>query len=341
MKILIAAPLLPSQPGGPGMYAALLGEEFRRRGFVVSLCAFGDVRTYPPGIRHLVYLLRAYQAMRDVDAVLVLDTWSVALPALVATWLRRRKSIIRIGGDYLWEHYVARTGNRVPLSEFYTTHPGLSIKERVIYAMTKRYILPRAHRIVFSTTWQQDIWREPYRLERLPVSVIENAYAYQKSSTTDTTHTHDAPRVVWVGRTHPLKNVEILDRVVAQITKDVPDLVYEKYTNVPHEDVLRNITQARALIIPSVSEVSPNLAFEALARGTPVILTRDCGIYHVLRDVVTWVDVHDDASIDHAIRAHLDRHTYAAIQARARAFTPTRSYTQVADDFSTLIARAL
>ncbi len=51
--------------------------------------------------------------------VVALDTYSVAFPAVLAAMLFRKKLVLRVGGDFLWEQYLERVKK-----------PKLSAKER-------------------------------------------------------------------------------------------------------------------------------------------------------------------------------------------------------------------
>ena len=57
MRILIATPLLPSQPGGPGQYAVGLKNSLESRGCCVETVAFQEVTKFPSGIRHIILFL--------------------------------------------------------------------------------------------------------------------------------------------------------------------------------------------------------------------------------------------------------------------------------------------
>lgn len=175
MKILIATPLYPSEIGGPAQYAYNLEQEFKILGHEVHVAKFSAVRSWPNGLRHLLYFFSLLPKIQQADFILALDTWSVALPAVAAGRLLNRKLVIRTGGDFLWESYVERTGDLVLLRNFYqTTREKWSLKEKVIFYLT-RWVL-RCASVVFSTDWQRQIWRGPYNLNLAQTVIIENYY---------------------------------------------------------------------------------------------------------------------------------------------------------------------
>jgi len=114
---------------------------------------------------------------------------------------------------------------------------------------------------------------------------------------------------------------------------EFPNMTLKKYPNVAHEELPRVFSDARVLVIPSVSEVSPNIVFKAFAYGVPVILTNDCGLHHVLDGVVTWIDSRNVASVETALRNHFDEESYLHLVERVRDFNMERTYTDVAKEF--------
>ena len=59
MRLVLATPLYPPDPGGPATYAKVLEEELPKRGWQVDLVKFGDVRALPKVRRHFAYFMRA------------------------------------------------------------------------------------------------------------------------------------------------------------------------------------------------------------------------------------------------------------------------------------------
>ena len=91
MSILIVTPLVPPESGGPSYLSVSLKEALEKKGEKVDLIAFKEVRHYPSGIRHLLFLYKVLWRARKVDALIILDTVSVALPSVIAGWLLQKK----------------------------------------------------------------------------------------------------------------------------------------------------------------------------------------------------------------------------------------------------------
>jgi glycosyltransferase involved in cell wall biosynthesis len=338
MKILIATPLAPSQIGGPAQYAVGLGTSLERAGHTVETLTFQRVSALPTGLRHVLLFVLALTKMRDSDAVIILDTFSMALPVTLAAHVWRKKVIIRAGGDFVWEQYIERTKDSIQLSKFYTTPIQRSRKERLIMWLQRHIVYASSNTLVLSTDWLFTIWERPYALSRGSVHVIQNP-APPKEAERRAAHT-DTNVIVWMGRDIVLKNVRTLDEAVRRVRVTHPTIRFEKYSSLSHAEVGEVLSRCRALIIPSLSEVSPNLALEALALGVPVVLTSDCGLRDLLADAVVWVDPLSVDDVTEKIAWVMSDAGYKDALERASAFTYCRSYTEVAADFLELISKS-
>ena len=161
-------------------------------------------------------------------------------------------------------------------------------------------ILSSFHTVVYSTDFQRSIHKRAYK--RLPhVCVIENAVP---TSVRHEHSIHDPLRLLFVGRLVNFKRVSILiDAVFA-----MPDAVLTITGHGPEqknlEEQVRQLglkdrvaflpplfAQAKEklfaehdlLVIPSVTEISPNVALEAVSTGLPVLLTSENGLSETLR----------------------------------------------------------
>lgn len=338
MRIPIITPLLPPESGGPSYYAVGLQEALVRAGHTVDVVAFREVRKYPSGVRHVLFLFKVLWRGLRADAFIILDTVSVALPAVIAGWILGKKMVIRTGGDFVWETYVERTKKKVLLSEFYRAPRNLSRKERALVFLQKSLVFRLVDYVVFNTAWQRDVWREPYGIPEEKTAVIENEYKPRLG--------RDEPRVdahqgrgpflaAW--RPTTFKNIDTLEQAFALAKQRCPGVALEIYKDIPREELHKKMRTARALVIPSLTELGPNMAMEALALGVPVILTKDCGVRDRLGDAVAWIDPRDPEDIAHALCSLMNADMYVSAKNRAQAFTFTHSYNEIAQEFLNLL----
>lgn len=329
--IVIATPLFPPDIGGPALYAEMFSRIWSAEKQHVSVVSFGSLRKFPSGIRNVLYFFKLLPSLIKADVVFVLDTFSVALPAVILGHIFNRKVILRVGGDFLWETYVNRAKEQVLLSEFYNEERPLTFKENTIFDLTK-FVFQYADKVVFSTEWQKKMCLDAYSIDPHKVSVVENAYPVRAQR-------NIVPKnriVLSPSRSVFLKNKDGLEKAFAKVKERFFDSVLDTQTST-HEELLARISEAYMVVVPSFSEVSPNLVLDAVSLGVPVIATEDCGIRERFSDVVLWVNPKDVESIASGIEILMDAKAYSEYMARMSKFAYTRSEEDVSRDFLNLI----
>jgi glycosyltransferase involved in cell wall biosynthesis len=78
---------------------------------------------------------------------------------------------------------------------------------------------------------------------------------------------------------------------------------------VDHKTLLSRIEQSLFFILPSLSEVSPNLALECIGLKKPIILTKETGILKELPDKIKIIDPMDSNDIKKRIEELLNDDT--------------------------------
>ncbi|GMU73921.1 MAG: hypothetical protein AMXMBFR44_1200 [Candidatus Campbellbacteria bacterium] len=332
MKILIATGIYPPHAGGPSYYAKSLREELKLLGHKVAVRTFTLERWLPTGMRHAVYFLKTLPAYLWADATIVMDTFSVAVPvALMKKWFGK-KMIIRTGGDFLWEQYVERTGNKVLFSEFYTGHRYFNKKEQTIFRLMQ-WALSLADHIVFNSEYQRRVWKEPYNLDAKETSIIENAF--QKK--TDEAVQPSRKDFVCIVRDLKWKNTDTLMRAFVLAKQKAPTALLDMRFDVSHEETLTALKRCYCAILVSLGDISPNLVSEALSYGKPVILTRETGLTERLGDIVLYVDPLDEVAITDAVVQMCNDTIYKTFQGRVQEFSFVHSYKDIAREFTNLL----
>ena len=329
MKITIATPLYPPDVGGPSYYAAGLEEALKEMGHSVVVVNYGDLRSVPMGISQFLYLLRLIPHVLGSDAVIALDTASIGFPAAILCRMLRIPFVVRTGGDFLWEQYIERTHDLVPLPFFYDKHRPLSFKERTILLITK-WTLARGT-IVFSTQMQRDVWLTPYSVSIDRTHIVGNAI-----DPNDQNEKPSRKNFLWHVRPLALKNGERLHSAFTAAYKSYPDIMLDEGM-LPREELLSRMRSAYAVILPSISEISPNYIFEALQFGKPFILTKYCGLAQMLVPYGLLVDPLSEDDISNAIKELASEEGYRRAVQKASQFSMQRSYAEIAKDFLHLI----
>ena len=304
MRLLVATPLYPPEPGGPATYAAILEAELPARGIETAVLKFGDVRRFPKLVRHIAYFALLVRAGKDADAILALDPVSTGLPACLAAMLLRKRFYVKVVGDYAWEQGTQRAGIRLPLEEFVRT-----ARVPLLVALLRRvqsFVALRAHRVIVPSRYLAGIvrtWGVPE--ERL--RVIYNAFRLEDPRMPELPE-RARPRVVSAGRLVPWKGFSGLIDAMARVRKELPEATLaiagdgpdreslSSYAKVrlgdaalftgalPHADTLGLIRDADIFVLNSTYEGLSHLLIEALSLGVPVIATDAGGNPELIED---------------------------------------------------------
>ncbi|MHB1316292.1 MAG: glycosyltransferase family 4 protein [Minisyncoccota bacterium] len=326
-KIVIATPLFPPDIGGPALYAEMFSRVLLKDGHDVSVVSFGSLSKFPTGLRHLSYLLKLIPSIIRADVVYILDTFSVAVPTIILCHLFKKKSIIRVGGDFLWESYVNRTKEKMLLSEFYDEERELTFKENSIFDLTN-FVFKYVNKIIFSTEWQKNIYLDAYNIDEDKVHIVENIY-------TTRSQRNIVPKnrvILSPSRDIFLKNKEGLKQAFDIVKDRFFDAVLDTETSTQAE-LLNRINEAYMIVVPSFSEVSPNIVLDAISLGVPCVVTKDCGMKDLFGDIVVWIDPKDPKSIAEGIEMLMDSRTYSEYMFRMSKFEYSRSEDIVAQEF--------
>ncbi|MDO8573069.1 MAG: glycosyltransferase family 4 protein [bacterium] len=324
MKILIATGIYPPHIGGPAHYAQELKNSFEKLGNTVRVATYGIERKIPVGLRHVVYFLRASFSLCGVECIIALDTLSTGVPAVWAARITGKKIIVRTGGDFLWESYVERTGEKIPLSEFYRLKRNLSLKEKIIFRLTKN-LLHNANAIVFSTEWQRDIFAEGYGLDKQKTFIVENFYGKKIKNTIPA-----EKKFLWAGRTIILKNTDTLNAAFDKAKEKVADISLELLTNISHDALMERIRKCYALVVPSISDISPNLVLEGIMFGKPFILTQHTGLQKRLAGCGIFIDPLNALELAEQFVYLADQNHYNGYVEHITRFSYTHSYDEIA-----------
>lgn len=298
-------------------------------GHYVVVAKFSSVLQWPTGVRHLLYFLKLCRFAFWADTILILDTYSVALPAVVAGKLFGCQTIIRTGGDFLWESYVERTGDLVLLKNFYSQSvTKFNIKEKIIYRLTK-LILRIVDTVVFSTDWQRQIFIKAYQIAEPKTRLIENYFGAKESSV--------APdKKIFIGATRSLKwknqaRLAGAFTLVPGIERDTDQAGYDQF--------MQKIKSCYAVILVSLGDISPNLILDAIRYNKPFILTTENGLESRIGSLGLRADPENVADIAAKIAMLLDAQVYQAESEKIKQFTFTHEWPTIANEFLTLMIR--
>lgn len=359
MKILLATGIYPPEIGGPATYVQALATEFLSRGHEVVVVAYGvevesDIESSFPVIRvsreggPFTRWHRYARVLREraegADVVYAFSSVSVGMPLRFAK-LKGPKTILRLGGDFLWERYTDR-GGRSGLRAFYQFYRGMR------FLMAK--LLKRFDAVVFSTTFQARLMEYLCR-DLPPHAVIENALPPYSEPVLHTRH--EPLRLLYLGRFVRFKNLPALLRAVARLPYVSLTLVGDGPMKSSLEELMKKLSlggrvrielpahgvekqkvllEHDLLIMPSLTEISPHSAIEARSMGLPVLLTEDTGLSPALSEQMVLRPLKTAQEITRAI-LEIER-SYEELAAKcAQPLSVSRTFADIADETLALI----
>ncbi|PCI30387.1 hypothetical protein COB55_00260 [Candidatus Wolfebacteria bacterium] len=328
MKIVITTGIYPPDVGGPARYAVGIENALLEQGHEVKVLSYGIEKKLPTGVRHLWFLLRVLLNTRKTDVIIALDTFSVGLPSTIAGNITGTKTIIRIGGDFLWEQYTEH--QIISIKDFYGSLPKLSFKERLLRKALK-YVFNHADVLAFTTAWQRDIEQKAYEFDSEKAVVVANYFGPKKESYSPT-----RKNFIWAVRPVGFKNKDRLMKAFALARKENPEISLD--TNIyPREELMQKISECYAVILPSVSDIGPNIIIESVEHNKPFICTKETGLFETLKDVGRFVDPEDIEDIKDAILELANYDTYSAYKGKVERFSKEHSWGDIAKEYVTLL----
>lgn len=359
MKLLIATGLYPPEIGGPATYAAMLEKRLPEHDVEVKVVPFGWVRGYPKIIRHFVYAWKVFKEEKGFDVVYALDGVSVGLPALLAARLRRKKFMVRLGGDYAWEQGRQRFGLK-PMLDDYTNDPKQAPFMVRRLAGIQSFVTKRATRVVLPSEYLKSIVTTWGVKENKTVVVHSALFPLSVDGTKEELRSqlnYIGPTVVYAGRLVPWKGFVGLLEAVAKLKTDIPyislviagegperpkiESAIERLNlndnvrmvgRVSKDALGATIKAADLFVLNSAYEGLSHQLIEVMDLGVPIVTTEAGGNPELIQDGVTGllVPVNDTEALTEGMkRVLLNTDTAGRMvqsaRARAKEFTPDKA----------------
>jgi glycosyltransferase involved in cell wall biosynthesis len=321
MKIVIATGIYPPEVGGPALYAKGVKESLERSGYVAPVVLFARFRSFPTGVRHCLYAYVLWRSTCGATAIFAFDTLSVGIPSVLIGMLRGIPVVIRIGGDFVWETYLERTKDLIPLPVFYLNQQKLSLKERIIQKIIV-WMLHHA-RLAFNTQWLIDIWKNPYNIDISHAHVVENAIDSRQEKANQVDRS-----LLFYSRQIALKNHQSFKSAFEHVRTAGIDLQLEEGM-IPHDTLIEKMRSCYAVAVPSISEVAPNNIIDAICCGKPFLLTKYSSYAEKYKEMGIIIDPLDEGDMARGIKEISDPLVYERLCANIANYTEVRTYDDV------------
>ena len=308
-RVLIATGIYPPDIGGPATYSKLLFEELPQRGMPVEVLSFGEVRRYPPGIRHILYFLKALWRARRADIIFAQDPVSVGFPASIAAGILRKKFLLKIVGDFAWEQGTQRFGVSEVLDEFLQRKYNWRVE---LLRKVQRWSAKRAHKVIVPSEYLKRVVSK-WGIDSKKITVVYHAIDFAEIKTTKeearTGLGVSGKVLVSAGRLVPWKGFDALIDMMPKLIKEFPDLklvivgdgpdrtsLESRITNyglsdrvlltgaLPKATLLKYLRASDIFLLNTSYEGFSHQIPEAMAAGIPVITTRVGGNPEAITD---------------------------------------------------------
>jgi glycosyltransferase involved in cell wall biosynthesis len=293
--------------GGPVAVAVAQAVELAAQGHDVELLAGWDgvARVVAPGVK-----VRLFKTRRLVRAG---GFSGLIAPGLVNHLRRHRRSYdavhVHMTRDLVTlpaAAYLTRKKVRLVIQSHGQIVPDARFRARVFDALAVRRVLSRASSVIAYGGVDDGALRMVSR-GRASIELLVNGVV---NDTTPRDAAHGAPEVLFMARLHPRKRVMVFAEMARMLSVQPlgarfavvgPDegelhlvrkfiaehdlegvLSYEG--PIPYSEVRSRLRRGSVFVLPSVNEPFPVTVLDAMAVGTPCVITDTCGLAPYLRD---------------------------------------------------------
>jgi glycosyltransferase involved in cell wall biosynthesis len=309
MRILIVTGIFPPDLGGPASYVPAIASALVERGHeVLGVVTLTDApqddgsRSYPVlrvarqtnrWLRRLLVIRQIYRAAADAEVVYL--NGLVLEGIIAAKLMRRRRVVVKVVGDLIWERACAAGATALNLDDFQAAR--LPLRWRALRTLQRAY-MRAADLVITPSRYLEGIVRG---WDCAAVRTIYNAC----SAEIDRRPAQPTTDLVTVARLVPWKGIDELIDVAAHAGWSL-DIVGEGPSRaaleaqlralgpaascirlvgaLPHERMADAMRSARVFVLNSSYEGLPHVVLEAKAAGVPVIATAAGGTREVVND---------------------------------------------------------
>ncbi|OHB25317.1 MAG: hypothetical protein A2542_01775 [Parcubacteria group bacterium RIFOXYD2_FULL_52_8] len=344
ITIVIAAPLFPPDPGGPALHAAQYAEAFPGHAVRVRIVVFSKLLWLPFGIRHAVYLGQLFWAAIGTQMVYALDTNSTGWAAFMVAFVLRKKLLLRIGGDLLWERLAELGRINCSMQEYYLE----GRHTRSLLYWTVKLALHRADRIIVPSIFLLQIYTQYYGVPEERFQVIPNPLPPKK----DIGYVAAEQTILFASRLVPYKNIERMIRAAGKVAEKKSGVRLLVCGSGPEEQKLRDVIEREGLqqqvelrgllpeaevlqatqaclltLAPALTEFHPNYVLRGIRYGKPFLISREHGLPFVIPEFMLCTPT-DENDIAAKLEYLLSEEGYL----KAKQWVATLDYTQSWDD---------
>jgi glycosyltransferase involved in cell wall biosynthesis len=337
LKILIATGIFPPDIGGPATYLPQFIDFLESQDCDVKVVTFSDsiessskvfrvLRKNNIIIRFLKYFLSLWKESKDVDLIYLHDVSLVGLSLLLVNFFRRKKYIIRIGGDNIWEQAYQKDLTKDKYFDFHSKKLpsfGLRFKKKIL-----KFLAKNSEKIIVPSNFLKESLCQ-YGISQNKIEVVFNAIDINISQEVSDVYNQienyqkQGQKVfVSTGRLINWKNFDYLINLFSEVKdsklfiigngpeeKKLEDLIHKNslekkvflIDKVKRGEWLKICRIADAFVLLSVGDTFSFASLEALLSGVRLILAREGALEEIFGDFesrgVKFVDLDNKEEI--------------------------------------------
>ncbi|MDO8558082.1 MAG: glycosyltransferase family 4 protein [bacterium] len=374
-RINIITSVYSPEVGGPGVYLASLKEVLEKRGYAVAVLVRPGFFTLLSKIKNndVVLAHATPKILLPVYIARFAKRFSLTIRIGGDFFWERAVEEGRYFGT-LRDFYRSRNF-QFPISNFQTSAP---LRVAILYWVMK-FLLRRADAVVFTASLLRDIYVPLFELdekkvhtimhpilELRPISSSSTKSVIRNSQLNNSSQTKSAIRLLYAGRFLKLKNLHMLLEVFAEARKKHPNIhltligegpegealkaishklkagdavIFKDPTS--HDNILEEMSRSDLVVLPSLSEVSPNLLTDALAAGAPVLATQENGLYGIFKESATWFNPMSKEDFSAKLEALLVPGALDELREKKKTHLQQRTWSEVAEEYENVFQQSV
>jgi len=320
-NILITTGIFPPDTGGPASYVNILCNELPKRGYKLRIITYSDLQpkecrkqkkngyilykiSRQQGLlkRYFLYFRKVWRHLYWADIVYTQGPVSEGLPTYLACFLRRRKYILKVVGDYAWEQGSRRYNVDDALDNFQSKNYSFEVE---IMRFIQKTVATRASIVITPSNYLKTIvntWGVSNEKIKVVYNTV-NSNSKQLTKIDAKSKIGESKDIILsMGRMVPWKGFDVLIQTMPELLKInsnfkliiigdgsekerlaniIQELHLSKYVELKHSmaqiDFFNYLFAADMFILNTRYEGLSHVIIEAMKFGVPVATTNTCG----------------------------------------------------------------
>ena len=112
------------------------------------------------------------------------------------------------------------------------------------------------------------------------------------------------------------------------------------FSSLPHDKLLERIFQAAFLVLPSLSDVGPNVVADSMGVLTPFLMTKESGFFENFKDVGVFFNPLSEKDLEESIKILMDEKERQGYEERLKKIGLSHGWKEAAKEWLSLFQSA-